>query len=171
MISDALPDQENGRITFKDFTTLFSPPVIQVRLAWDMLDKLNPVINVISLSSLRGIADQWIVPWYVSESKQVPYDHPQARPLRLADIAADLSWLEPWRQAVITTLASDFSRSGAPVSFLMATYRVRGTELILDGNHRAVAAYLQNSECRALALSLDGPCDKSYLPDLRHWGS
>lgn len=170
MLSDVSARQAgNGRIDFKTFTALFSPPVIQVRLAWDMLDQLNPTINAISLCSLRGAADRWIVPWYKSEGRQVPYDHPAAKPICLTDVAADLSFLESRRRGLITTLASGFSRSTTPLCFLIATYRVRDTELILDGNHRAVAAHLQGTDCRILALSLDGPCDKNYLPDLRHW--
>jgi hypothetical protein len=40
--------------------------------------------------------------------------------------------------------------------------------VLLDGNHRAVAAYLTGVPVRTLLFVLHGPVDEAILPDLRH---
>lgn len=144
--------------------------MIRTQLAWESLRRLGVGVSARVVTSLGDQAGHWIVPWYLSGGRQVSYDTAGAQYLRLDEVPDTLSLLEPERRGFIEDLTRRLAKN-SPVQFLMATYRVRDTEIILDGNHRAVAALLSGAECRILVLSIDGPIDPRYLPDLVHWAT
>lgn len=153
---------------FLCFFELFEP-FIRVKLAWDLLKLLEPAVSLLILKSPLDEAGDWIVPWYLSKGEQVPYDYTGARPLRLRQVATEMGALERQRQTLIDSLARHYGQQQEPLQFLMATYKVANAEIILDGNHRAVAASSANRECRILVARLEGPPGRQYLPDLLHW--
>lgn len=155
-------------VGFGLFESLFSPPIIRTQLAWEELRRLDAAVTARYLPSLAEEASRLIVPWYVADGRQVPYDDAGAQPLRLQNVLLNLDSLEPERTAFIRKLAASLAGEET-VQLLIATYRAGGEEIILDGNHRAVAALLAGANCRILALSVAGPVDPAYLPDLVHW--
>lgn len=53
---------------------------------------------------------------------------------------------------------------------LLPAYRLnKGSVLLLDGNHRVVAAQVSSQQLRLALFVICGPISAAVLPDLRHW--
>ncbi len=153
----------------RDFRTLFGPS-IRVKLSWDLLEKRNAPIDESVLRSVERAAE-WIVPWYLADGQQVSYDHPAATPLRLGEVPQNFTSLEETRQRWISSLTAQFSTQRSAHLLTVAAYKIGERRIVIDGNHRLVAMLRGGCECTVLALSIEGPCDSEYLPDLSHWCS
>lgn len=69
----------------------------------------------------------------------------------------------------VQTLISEIRASSTPPQLVLPCYRAqRGEFIMLDGNHRAVAAFRSGVEVRLLAFAVTGPDDPLLLPDLLH---
>jgi hypothetical protein len=116
-------------------------------------------------------------PWYRdgSGSREVGHDHPEAVPLRHAELAVDPSVLDGDRRLRIGMLRDHYAAQpdGQRVSLILATYALDADRrLVLDGNHRLTAlAQLVAQGCpvRIVEFRLTGPLDPGILPDLTHY--
>jgi hypothetical protein len=95
---------------------------------------------------------------------------PQARPVTVGYVADHLDTWIIGKRTRIEQYAHAFQASPNPISISLVTYSLPGKRfLILDGNHRAVAAVLSGKEMTATLVVICGPCDPTALPDLIHW--
>jgi hypothetical protein len=97
------------------------------------------------------------------------FQMPGARPVPVGQVAVTLdAWIE--KKALITRYRYALQSFPPPIAISLVTYGLpNGQHLILDGNHRAVAAFLTGKEALVTALVICGPCDPHALPDLVHW--
>lgn len=143
-------------IGFGDFSRMFRD-TIRVQLDWEALGEV-PVDVVVARSAaeLRG----WYPPWYRDPGGSCGWNAPEATPIPFDD--PELAAREP----VATFAAQMREQRSEVVQLVVATYRIRGGELVLDGNHRLAAAVASGRALAVLALSLVGPLDPEVLPDL-----
>jgi hypothetical protein len=108
--------------------------------------------------------------WYRDLARvDVSYQAAGAKPMSVAEVAARLSEFSFARQDKISAL-----RRALPlgtISLRLAVYRVgKKSFVLLDGNHRAVAALMSGMPATRLCLDVVyGPRDADALPDLIHW--
>ncbi|WP_141817618.1 hypothetical protein [Ornithinimicrobium humiphilum] len=150
--------------TFRD---LFGPPVVRSLLDWEALLRLRPAVTtqvMVSAESIGGLRTTW----YLDETGagEVDYATSSCPPITVAEAAARLHDLDPARQRHLDATARHLGTQ----AILAPLYRLNHHDLlILDGNHRLVAAYLRGTEVRVLAMILHGPLDPQVLPDLAFW--
>jgi hypothetical protein len=95
---------------------------------------------------------------------------PQARPVTVGDVADHLDTWTIEKRRRIQQYAFAFQAFANPISIILVAYALPGKRfLLLDGNHRAVAAVLSGKEITATLVVICGPCDPAALPDLTHW--
>lgn len=151
------------------FRELFAPSMIRPLLNWDRLMRLCPTVRSVVMSSPRRLGDLYTT-WYLDEAGlgEIDYQASERRPLTVREAASRVSELNTERATHLHGLQG---HSG-PYAMLAPLYRVaEGRFLILDGNHRLVAAHQVRRELRLLGLAIDGPLDPVILPDLVFWGS
>ena len=74
------------------------------------------------------------------------------------------------RQARIAEFEKAFTAYRESVQLILPGYEIGShATLILDGTHRAVAAYRHRVPVRLFVFSLCGPVNEGLLPDLRHY--
>ncbi|MFF3513463.1 hypothetical protein [Streptomyces sp. NPDC002573] len=157
-----------------DFAARFRPD-IRAKLDWERLATFSAPVRVESLTqgeAQRRLADLFTV-WYVAPAgTDSTWNAPGSRPLRVA--AAErtlLSWSER-RRDTVTALARAFTEGPGPLRLTLPAYRVDEERyVLLDGNHRAVAAHQASVDMHLTLCSLSGPACESILPDLRHYAA
>ncbi|MGW4561550.1 hypothetical protein ACWEN3_03775 [Streptomyces sp. NPDC004561] len=121
----------------------------------------------------RRLAELFTV-WYADGTGTASrWDAPGSRPLRVATAERSLpTWPEDRRRAV-ASLKRSFAAGRGPLALTLPAYRVgEGRHVLLDGNHRAVAAHLTaGRDVRLTLWSLSGPVCEGILPDLRHYAA
>ncbi|WP_031517020.1 hypothetical protein [Streptomyces sp. NRRL F-5123] len=147
---------------------------IRARLDWALLARSGARVEVETLSGGAGrrrLAELFTV-WYVDGAGAGSrWDAPGSRPLRVEESERALScWPEDRRRAVVA-LARSFAAGTGPLDLTVPAYRVgEGRHVLLDGNHRAVAAHLvPGRDLRLTLWALTGPVREDILPDLRHY--
>ncbi|MFE2071505.1 hypothetical protein [Streptomyces misionensis] len=157
-----------------DFAARFRAD-IRAQLDWTRLTRARAVADVETLDgdlAKRRLAELFTV-WYADGTgAESRWDAPGSRPLRVATAQRTLpSWPEDRRRAVASLQRSFAARPG-PLALTLPAYRAgEGRHVLLDGNHRAVAAHLvarAGREIRLALWSLSGPVCENVLPDLRH---
>jgi hypothetical protein len=152
---------------FSEFERFFRPHV-RVLFAWQQLERLAPRTRFRVLSTQRGLGSLFC-PWYVNGSGQiVGYGDPDARPLTVP-AAAEIEW--PLKRTVaVQQLAKSFRKADVPVQVVLPAYVIDARrDLLLDGNHRAVALIAARVPFRALIVAVEGPVNPEILPDLAHF--
>ncbi|MEU8931517.1 hypothetical protein AB0D30_16690 [Streptomyces sp. NPDC048409] len=158
-------------MSLEDFAARFRPG-IRAKLDWNAL--AEACVNVRVESFVGDEAKQCLAAlftvWYAdSAGADSSWNAPDSLPLRVG--AADRT-LHSWpdsRSRTVTALTRAFSASPEPVSLTVPAYRVGwGRHVLLDGNHRAVAAHQADVDVHLTVCSLVAPVCESILPDLRH---
>jgi hypothetical protein len=72
-------------------------------------------------------------------------------------------------EKIETELSEGRSATTIPNNFYLPVYKIKGSHLILDGNHRAVALYRSGVVPNICMLSIEGPICSKILPDLAKW--
>ncbi|MGY6655311.1 hypothetical protein ACXIZN_24420 [Amycolatopsis sp. TRM77291] len=150
------------------FALIFGDGGIRARLDWRRVHDECTVEERYTRS--RKELGELCTVWYTDESgRDTDYAHQGARPLRVSEVAiTEASWPRA-RASMITTLRQEFGRASRPVQLALPGYRAGDEVVLLDGNHRAAAAYLADADTRLLLYILCGPTDSGMLPDLRHY--
>lgn len=144
---------------------------LRVWLDWDAVAS-NGWPVTLSLLDVRNDLEDLYVPWYLARKREeVDYGHPEASPLRLAEIPQNLEALEEERRNLIRAFAVEFAGSTEPVRLTIPCYALdQQRSLVLDGNHRLAALVCAAAPFRILRFTLHGPLDPDVLPDLVHFG-
>lgn len=170
-------------LSVADVRSLFGPPVTRVMLDWDALDAAHAPVTVQVLTG-TGL-HRLLTPWYLHPrtGREVSYDHPDATPLRAAEVPSHLAGLDPERLARINAIADSctpHAETWLLPCYALPTFPARtetgpdgpdgpgeeGDLLLLDGNHRIAAHFVHHLHARVLALVVHGPLDPAVLPDL-----
>lgn len=148
----------------------FFRPVVRVLFDWDRMQRERWLVEMSVVADPDQVA-LWRVPWNVDRhGREVPYDHPEARPARVDEVDRLLLAFHPERQHHVAKLVRDFRQSRQPVQTVVPTYRIPGGgHLLLDGSHRAVGLVLSRVPFRLLACAVRGPVDADIIPELKHW--
>ncbi|MFF8591192.1 hypothetical protein ACF061_07055 [Streptomyces sp. NPDC015220] len=158
----------------EDFAARFRAD-IRARLDWRRLAEVRAGVRVETLSrdtAGQRLAELFTV-WYVDPAGgEGSWGAPGSRPLRVE--AADRA-LPDWpgeREGAVSALARAFAEGAGPLPLTLPAYRVdEARYLLLDGNHRAVAAHRAGRALRLTLWSLAGPVCEGILPDLRHYAA
>ena len=161
-------DLEAARIPTRLFIKAFQPQV-RVLLRWDQVEEKQYPAYVDVFTDSAPF-ENWFAPWYCnSQGLETEYMARDARPLSIADIATDASPLSTSRRGKIEALSHSFCAHEI-VQIVVGLYALpHGKYLVLDGNHRLVAALRSRRPMTILAFTLVAPVDSQLLADLRHW--
>lgn len=154
-------------IEIHDFVTVFDS-IVRARLDWSRVLAECTVDE--SFSDSRAELGELFTVWYAGPGGQhAGYDETGARPLRVCEASlTEATWPMERATKIEAMAASHAGSSGEPAVLPLPTYRVGAGLVILDGTHRAVAAFRACAEVRLMLFILDGPADRKILPDLRH---
>ncbi|MBW8486972.1 hypothetical protein [Actinomadura parmotrematis] len=122
-------------------------------------------------SGSRSLLGDLRTVWYTTpEGAQTDWHHPGAVAHDVRQAAARREGWDTARRARLAELERLFRREGEPVQLVLPALRVRADrDLLLDGTHRAVAAYRADVPVTLLLFTLCGPLPDTVLPDLfRH---
>jgi hypothetical protein len=155
----------------KAFITFFQPSV-RVLFDWNRMARERWPVSFVFADQYPDIAS-WVMPWNIdTHGKEVNYAAPNARPLRLGEIVNTRISFSSQRQSSIQEyrrylLSRPISEH---VSLVIPTYHINEqTQLIMDGNHRLAAMFLENIPFYLMSFSIRGPLDRSIIPELSHW--
>ena len=151
-----------------EFATVFADGAIKARLDWSVVRERCTVRE--SFSRSAEVLGSLFTVWYIGpDGGYRAYLDPDARPLRVRDHRDARSSWPAHRARKIDDLVTQFKAADQPVQLVLPAYALPGNEMVLlDGNHRAVAAYLTDVPVRTMVFALHGPVDEAVLPDLRH---
>lgn len=154
----------------RDFETIFRDSEMGVRLSWDALGNSDITVKEIYSRSREMLAGLHTV-WYVTpDGKNGDWRNGPNRPLRVGEVIQTFDTWPAKRVAGIDSFRKQFEGLGHPIQLTLPVYAPNDRDLIiLDGTHRAVAAYLAQKDVRLLVFALRGPRDPGMLPDLTHY--
>ncbi|MFJ8912609.1 hypothetical protein [Amycolatopsis sp. NPDC102389] len=152
------------------FVRLFGGGDIRVKLDWQRVAEECVVEERFTCS--REELGQLCTVWYVDEfGRDAGYDYEGARPLRVSEVEITEATWPPARASMIAALRRDYASADSTVTLTLPAYLVGGEVVLLDGNHRAAAAYLAEADTCLRLYLLSGPTDSEVLPDLGHYSS
>ncbi|MFJ8539856.1 hypothetical protein [Streptomyces sp. NPDC093591] len=150
---------------------------IRVALDWEGLGTLHRagharIVRADSVLTGRRPPCDYYAPWYADPSgRPTDYRAADARPLCHADLSAHGQGLTADQRERVgyfeRALATQTTRLCLPTLDLGG-----GRCLVLDGNHRLIAALrlaAAGTPRRISEFRVTLPLDRSLLPDLRHW--
>jgi hypothetical protein len=157
-------------MNFSQYCEVFRDAGVRAMLNWELLTQLDcPVAE--SYSRSRKVLGNLFTVWYQRPDGSPGDWHGESdRPLRVREAAAAPSRISADRRQRVEEFIKTFAQDPEPVQLVLPGYTVAAKDvLILDGTHRAVAAFLAKVEVRLLIFSLAGPLDARVLPDLRRY--
>lgn len=154
-------------IEIHDFVTIFRGAGIRSWLDWDLLQSANYSVlekysrSRVSLGELETV-------WYIkSDGSLGDWRNQGNRRLRVCEAAARADFPSAESARYMQQLAAGMRASTTPSLLVLPCYQTgRGGVLILDGNHRAVAAVKAEVDVRLLIFAITGPDNPLMLPDL-----
>ncbi|MFD7534725.1 hypothetical protein [Streptomyces sp. NPDC059819] len=158
----------------QQFATRFRDD-IRVMIDWTQLADANTYVSVRTLAreeARRHLARLFTV-WYTSpEGEDSLWIRPGSQPLRVGEAGRTAQRWPEVRTHAVADLVQAYTAAPEPVPLNIPAYAVDdGRFLLLDGNHRAVAAHRAGAAVRLTLFALHGPVCETVLPDLRHYGA
>lgn len=153
----------------EDFATIFRDGGgVRVMLAWERLGSPEFGVTATYSRSPRLLGAMFTV-WYAGPDGADADCWSAARPLRVAEAGrTEPSWPAE-RARRIAGFERAFREAPEPARLVLPAFALgQGALLLLDGNHRAVAAHRAGVPVRLLVYALRGPLREEILPDLRH---
>jgi hypothetical protein len=127
----------------------------------------------IRLETRTVLADleRCFLPWYLGQAGvEVNYDAPDAKPLRLSDVASRLAALRANRQSGIRAKEAEMRSDSGLATFATPVYALPHGEFIaMDRCHRLSALMLAKQPFSVTLCVVEGPLDPACLNDLKHW--
>lgn len=120
--------------------------------------------------SSRGVLGDLFTVWYTTPGgRQAQWRDPGAVPLRVRDAARGTIVWECDRRRKLEDFGTLFRAQTEPVQLILPVLcAASGRNLLLDGTHRAVAAYGSGAPVTLFVFTLRGPAGPETLPDLAH---
>lgn len=142
---------------------------MRAQLSPDLLgDPPRPVEERFSTS--RDVLGDLITVWYATPAgRQTDWHHPEAVTHTVRQASDNLKRWDRERKDRLDGLVRRFRGEDEPVQLVVPALALDGERaLILDGTHRAVAAYHAGVPVTALIYALRAPLSVETLPDLAH---
>jgi hypothetical protein len=159
--------QRRNPIKVSDFMTVFRDGGIRSWLDWEMVQ--SPDYSVVEIFS-RSVADvsRLETVWCIrADGSLGDWRNQDDRRVSVKDAAARRDFPSQASEQYIQELISGMRASPAPPYLVLPCYRTQsGKFIMLDGNHRAVAACRSGMDVRLLIFALSGPDDPLLLPEL-----
>lgn len=156
-------------IRVSDFLTIFRESGVRSWFDWDLL-RLPEYAVIETFSRSKAILGSLETVWYASPDRSLGDWRDQGnRRLRVEEAAPMTNFPSKSSNDYIEQLASGMRSSPTPPYLVFPCYRTQqGKMLILDGNHRAIAAFKSGTNLRLLIFAITGPDNPFMLPDLMH---
>jgi hypothetical protein len=156
-------------IKVSEFATVFHDQGIRSWFDWEFLRSPDYSVTEIFSRSAQVLGSLETV-WYVQpDGSPGDWRGRGNRRLRVEEAALRDDFPDSKSYGYIQELAAGMRKGRAPYHLLLPCYRTeRGRLLILDGNHRAVAAFKSDIDSRLLIFAITGPDNPFMLPDLLH---
>ncbi len=156
-------------IRVSDFITVFRGSGIRSWFDWELLQSRDySVAETFSRSNTVLGALETV--WYTwPDGSLGDWRNQGNRRLRVEEVASRRNFPDKKSCNYIQRLASGMRGNSTPLYLILPCYRTeRGRVLVLDGNHRAIAAFKSEVDIRLLIFAITGPDNPLMLPDLLH---
>jgi hypothetical protein len=149
---------------------VFGSGQIKARLDWSRIAAPAFRVEESFDDSRERLGGMWSV-WYAgADGAPSDWSAKGARPLSMREAAdPDIPWPDH-RAERLAAFEKCFASASEPIQLVLPAYDMgSGSGLILDGTHRAVAAYRAAVPVALFVFALRGPVDPAILPDLIHY--
>jgi len=156
-------------IKLTDFITVFRDSGIRSWFDWGRLQP--PEFTVVEcFSKSKAVLGKLETVWYVWPDGSLGDWRNQGNRRVNVEEAAQLNRFPNDKSYdYIRHLMAQMQDASAPLMLVLPCYRTRGGKLlILDGNHRAIAAFKSGKDIRLLIFAVAGLDNPLVLPDLLH---
>jgi hypothetical protein len=157
-------------MNFGEFETVFRDAGIRSWISWDILDSLGCEITEVYTRSIEVLGSFYTV-WYTSpDGGNGDWRSPQDSPLTVSETLKAAGGWPNDRKRRVAAFQDAFSQQREPIQLVLPAYAPNDRDtILLDGTHRAVAAYIAKVDVRLLVFIVQGPCSPAVLPDLQHY--
>jgi hypothetical protein len=157
-------------MNFNDFQTIFRDSEMKAWIAWGALEKIGCEIKEVYTRSIEELSLFHTV-WYATpRGTNGDWRNSEDVPLRVGEVMRTFATWPVARRQRITAFRDEFQRRRGPVQLVLPAYGPNAQEVILlDGTHRAAAAWIAKVDVRLIVFAVRGPCDPQILPDLMHY--
>jgi hypothetical protein len=155
---------------FVDYQTIFRTSEMKALVAWDILERLDCKVEEIYTRSVERLSCFHTL-WYRTQGgKDGDWRNAEDIPLRVGEASSTFDSCPSQRREHVTAFREKFAQTRKPLQLTLPAYSPNDHDtILLDGTHRAVAAYLAHADVRLLIFAVRGPCDPRILPDLQHY--
>lgn len=159
-------------MNFNEYQTIFKDSGMRAWIAWDILDGLRCDISETYTRS-ADVLSRFYTVWYISpDGLNGDWRNAQDSPLRVGDAIQTINSWPDHRKQKVAAFRKSFAQRREPVQLVLPAYAPNDRDtILLDGTHRAVAAYLARVSIRLLVFAVRGPCNVDVLPDLQHYSA
>ncbi|RFU40069.1 hypothetical protein DZF91_19085 [Actinomadura logoneensis] len=156
-------------IDTSQFIRLFLGRHVRAQLSPDLLGDPERGVEE-RFSTSRDVLGDLLTVWYATASgHQTEWNHPEAVTHTVRQASDVLKRWDRERRDTLDRLVRCFRAQDEPVQLVLPALALDdGRALILDGTHRAVAAYHAGVPVTALVYALRAPLSARMLPDLTH---
>lgn len=151
------------RVPWAQFESMFKDSM-RVELDWEAAAGLP-----VWLEEHEKVPPDWYTVWYTVGTTLSSFRDPKARPMTVSNATGcTLEKLLIRHRPLLRKLKEGYQGGGGVELWLPVWRTSEGRTIILDGNHRAVAAVLSKAQVRVHAYVVRGPADPAIMPDLSH---
>jgi hypothetical protein len=153
-----------------EFVRTFRNSGVLALLNWDLIDDRAFSVREIYSDDRAVLGDMFTV-WYVTPSGSPGnFSGEFDRPITVREAVDRLDAAPTERRTKINMLQDSFKTYSRPPQLVLPCYDLGHKKaLILDGTHRATAAFAGQHDFRIFGYALQGPISSSMLPDLAHF--
>jgi hypothetical protein len=156
-------------IKIADFITVFRGAGIRSWFDWDRLEPGSYSV-IEEYSRTKSVLGRLETVWYVwPDGSLGDWRNQDNRRVCVEEAASLTRFPNDKGLAYINELAVRIDNATAPEILVLPCYRTRtGKSLLLDGNHRAIAAFRSKRDVRLMIFAVTGADNPLLLPDLIH---
>jgi hypothetical protein len=156
-------------IKLTDFITIFRDSGVRSWFDWDRLQ--SPRLTVVEcFSKSKSVLGKLETVWYIwPDGSLGDWRNQDNRRVSVEEAAQLDRFPNAKSHDYIRRLTAQMQAASLPLMLVLPCYRTRdGKLLILDGNHRAIAAFKSGQDTRLLIFAVTGLDNPLVLPDLLH---
>jgi hypothetical protein len=159
-------------MNLEEFEAIFRSSEMKSWLNWESVVKQKCKVREVysrSPEELRNIHTVW---YRTPQGETGDWRNSEDTPLRLGEVTTTAGTWPAERKTRYNYFREAFSKLEDPLMLVLPSYSPNKRDVILlDGTHRAAAALAVNIEVRLMIFIVEGPCDPTILPDLKHYSS
>lgn len=145
-------------------------PGIQLRLHYERIAPGTATVGVQEITDRAALGDVFTAYRATQRQVEVSMKNPFARPMRIGDIAARLGEFPVANRQAFIAYRDRFAQEAGPITVDAPAYDLgAGRLLLLDGNHRATALFMDEVPFVLRLHVLSAPISRRVLIDLKYW--